>query len=328
MAAYLLDTALTRAFGLDVPVVQAPVGGVAGPELVAAVAECGALGVLPIWFFPVETAIEKIRQTAAKTNRAFAVNLRADMNQHDHLSAAIGEGVSSAHLFWGDPAPYGAALRSSQTRMIVTVSDADTAKAALDAGAHALIAQGYEAGGHVYGTTPLEELAPLVAEQAGDVPVIAAGGIVDAADIRRAMVRGAAGAALGTRFVASEEANAHDGYKQAIIDAGDSATVMSLCFDDGWPDAPHRTLKNSTFLMWDKAERPKPGERPGEGEETLIFPDGRKLARYAVTAPTKESFGDWEAAALYAGTGAGKIRDVLPVREIIEMLRNGLADAQ
>ena len=165
----------TRAFGLEVPIVQGPAGGVTGPALVAAVAEAGALGVLPIWIASPHGAARLVEATRQLTSRPFAVNLRADLVQIEHIVAALDAGIRDFHLFWGDPAPSMPPIRTAGARMIATIGDADAARAALEAGAAALVAQGVEAGGHVKGELPLRELLETVLPMAGDVPVIAAG---------------------------------------------------------------------------------------------------------------------------------------------------------
>ncbi len=304
------DTALTQLFDLRVPIVQAPMGGVAGPRLVAAAADAGALAILPVWFLPPVGARELIDATRRLTHQPLAVNLRADLVQVDHIRTALDAGITTIHLFWGDPGPCMEPIRAAGARMIATVWDADSTRRALDAGACALIAQGVEAGGHVRGTTPLAELLPRVRELAGPVPVAAAGGLTDAGDVARVLEQGAAAAVLGTRLAATVESDAHDAYKQALLEAGDDATVLSTCFDGLWEDAPHRTLRNSTFRAWDAAGRPRSGARPGEGDVVLHDFDGAAYPRYCMMLPTRGASGDLEAAALYAGTGVARIRDL------------------
>ena len=324
MISNLADTAFARAFGMRVPIVQAPMGMAAGPRLVGAAAEAGALGVLPIWFAPIGVAVEMIRATQALTSRPFAVNIRADLEMHDMIAAATDLGVGIVHLFWGDPAASMGAIRKGGARMIATVSDAQTTRRALDAGAEGLIAQGVEAGGHVLGTTPLADLLPLVAEMAGDVPVAAAGGLCDAQAIARTFALGASAAVLGTRFVAAEESEAHPAYWQALIAARAEDTVRTLCFDGGWPDAPHRVLRNSTFRAWELAGSPAPGARPGEGDIVMRDGVGTTYRRYNCSPPHMTMTGDLEAATLYAGMGVGAITDVRPIGVLIDEIMEGL----
>jgi len=298
-------------------------GGVCGPRLVASAVGAGALGILPIWFLPPHAVEPSIRQTRALADGPFAVNLRADLVQRDPIGVALDTGITTFHLFWGDPEPSMRAIRAAGARMIATVWDADSSRRALDAGACALIAQGVEAGGHVMGTTPLATLLPTVVELAGSVPVAAAGGLADAEDIATAMALDAGAAVLGTRLAATEESDAHHGYKQALLAAGSDATVRSTCFDGMWPEAPHRTLRNSTYEMWEAAEFPTAGRRPGECDVILRGGHGRTYPRYSMVAPTQEMAGEWEAAALYAGTGVGKVGDLPPAGRVIA----GIAEA-
>lgn len=122
----------------------------------------------------------------------------------------------------------------------------------------------------VQATKPLYEVLGAVIEEAKTIPVIAAGGIANGAHIRRALQAGASGVLIGTRFVATKEAGVHDDYKVAITRAQADDTVLTVCFSgslsdphDGWPNAPHRVLRNRTFGMWEAAGCPPAGKRPG-----------------------------------------------------------------
>ena len=136
----------------------------------------------------------------------------------------------------------------------------------------------------------------------GVVPLVAAGGIADPASARAALVAGAAAVAMGTRFVASDECDAHPRYKASLLEAEGRDTVLTELFDVGWP-APHRVLRNSTYERWEADGRPPSGRRPGEGEE--VAPG---IPRYAVNMPLAGVEGDVEAMAMYAGQGVGASR--------------------
>jgi NAD(P)H-dependent flavin oxidoreductase YrpB (nitropropane dioxygenase family) len=319
------DTAFMRAFELSVPIIQGPMGGAAGPKLVGAVAEAGGLGVLPIWIAPTNVAVAMIKATLALTNRPLAVNLRADLDSADLITAATDLGVEIVHLFWGDPAASMGVIRQGGARMIATVSDGATTRRALDAGAAGLIAQGVEAGGHVLGSMPLRDLLPLVMDIAGHVPVAAAGGLTDAEDIAQVFDLGASAAVLGTHFVAAQESDVHPAYRNALVAAGAGDTVRTLCFDGGWPNAPHRVLRNSTFRVWEHAGCPAPGSRPGERDIVMHDARGRAYTRYHCATPQATMYGDLEAGCLYAGMGVGKIVDVRPVGVLIGEIMDGLA---
>ena len=319
----LIRNKFTEQFDLRVPLLQGPMGGVSGPRLVAAVAQAGALGILPIWSGSVEASIGKIAQTRALTDKAFAVNIRADLVQPDHISAAIDQGVAIVHLFWGNPKLSSRTI-PKDVKMIATVWDEASAKSALDAGACALIAQGVEAGGHVMGTTSLRDLISIVTSIAGDVPVAAAGGLATAQDVKDVLEQGACAALFGTRFVASIESDAHDFYKSSIVNATEDTTVRTECFDGAWADAPHRVLRNSTFTNWENAGSPASPDRPGEGEMILQTASGQSLPRYYISPPAAGMTGEVEAAAMYAGTGVEKIRDVPGVAAFIEGIEREL----
>jgi nitronate monooxygenase len=160
--------------------------------------------------------------------------------------------------------------------------------------------------------------------------VVASGGVGDGAGLARALSLGAGGVSLGTRFVASDEANAHPEYKRRIVASTASDTVYTHdLYDVWWPDAPHRTLRNRTYDEWEAAGRPRSGSRPGEG--TAI---GRRRGasgepvdwpRYAVGMTTPDFDGDIDYAPLWAGESCSVVNDVKPAGEIV---RDLVRDAQ
>ena len=201
--------------------------------------------------------------------------------------------------------------RAGGARVLVQVASADAARAAADAGADALIVQGVEAGGHVQSVVGL---LPLLAEvrRAVSLPLLAAGGIADPASARAALAAGATAVVMGTRFVASDECDAHPRYKARLLEAEGRDALLTGLFDVGWP-APHRVLRNSTYDRWLAAGRPPTGERPGEGEEIA-----QGIPRYAANLPVSSIEGDVEAMAMYAGQGVGIIDAVEPAGAIVE----------
>ncbi len=127
---------------------------------------------------------------------------------------------------------------------------------------------------------------------------------------------------LGACFVATHESRAHDLYKRRLVEAGARDTALTVCFDGGWPHAAHRVLRNSTLDEWEAAGCPPPGRRPGEGDRTATKPGGRDFLRYEDTLPRATMVGNPQAMCLYAGTSCEDIRDVPPVRELMERLWN------
>lgn len=314
-----METALTKLLGIDWPIMQAPIGGAAGPELAASVSNAGALGSVTVWPAPVAQAAAAVGATLKLTNRPFSVNIRADLNQFAHVAAAVDSGARLIHLFWGNPTQYASTIHRAGAKFLCTVADADETKEALDAGADVLIAQGWEAGGHVRGTISTLALVPTVVELAGSVPVIATGGVIDGYGLAAMLMLGASGVMMGTRFVASEESRAHPDYKRAITTARQSdAVYLNDLFDVGWPDAPHRVLRNSTVRTWEAAGRPPSGARPNEKEAVAARPDGTSIPRYSPPNPVAGMTGNIEALAHYAGQGVGRIKEILPAATIVE----------
>jgi nitronate monooxygenase len=198
-----------------------------------------------------------------------------------------------------------------------TVSGPADAARAADLGVDFVVAQGREAGGHLVGEAPLMALLPAVVDAAAGVPVVAAVGLADGRGLAAALVLGACGVWMGTRFVTSAESGNHSGYKQKIVEAGFADLAETTLFDGGWPESPHRVLRNSTFACWKEAGCPAPGSRPGEGEQIDTFPEGTPMLRYNMSTPWQSMDGDWEAGPHYAGTSAALVRAIEPVADIL-----------
>jgi nitronate monooxygenase len=202
----------------------------------------------------------------------------------------------------------------------LTVGSAEEARRAAAAGVDAVVAQGWEAGGHVWGRVATLPLVPAVKSAVAPLPVVAAGGVSDGRGLAGVLALGADAAWLGTRFVASEEAPFTREYKQRVVAAKETEAVYTTLFDVGWPDAPHRVLPNSTVEAWEAAGRPEPGARPGEGQIIATAPDGEEIPRYGISEPIVGMTGKLEALALYAGQSAGVIQAVEPARKIVQQL--------
>lgn len=314
-----MNAAASR-LGVDLPIVQAPIGSATTAVLAAAVSNAGGLGMLAgSWRTPAELR-ELIGQTRTLTPRPFGVNLVLPFDPAPRLHAALEAGARIISLFWGDPAPWIPLVHEAGGLVIHSVGDADEAARAAAAGVDLLVAQGVEAGGHVRGTTPLAELIGTVKRAARDVPVLAAGGIGDVAACHRALGLGVEGVWVGTRFLASAESGAHAIYKSHIVGANAADTMLGTIFDIGWPEAPHRMLRNSTVRAWEAAGRPSTGTRPGEGEVIAHYSDGTPVARYEDMIPVEGMTGNLEALALYAGCSVDAITEVLPAARIVERL--------
>jgi nitronate monooxygenase len=312
-----LATPLCRRLGIAHPIVQAPMGGSVGPALAAAVAQAGGLGMLALSWSDLASARDQIRETRRRTSRPFGVNLVLDSPQDDRLAIVLDEGVRIVSLFWGDPGPYIARVHERGGIVLHTVGSADEARRSVSLGVDAIVAQGWEAGGHVWGEVATFALVPAVADAVAPVPVIAAGGIADGRGLAAVLALGAQAAWIGTRFLCAEESEAHPRYRELILAAAESSTVHTKLFDVGWPDAAHRVIRNATHDAWEAAGRPASGARPGEGETVARAADGEAIPRYSADAPKAGMTGDLDAMCLYAGQGVGLVRDIRPAAAIV-----------
>lgn len=320
-----MRTALCDRLGIDLPIIQAAMGGVSCPALAAAVSNAGGLGTLALSWSGEAAMRRQIRETRARTDRPFGVNLVLDWPEEERLAVCLEERVPVISFFWGDPAPFVARAHDAGAAVLHTVSSAAEARRAVEAGVDVVVAQGWEAGGHVAGDVATLPLVPSVVDAVAPVPVVAAGGIADGRGLAAVLALGAAGAWIGTRFLASEEAAIHPRYRALILEAAATDTVHTGLFDVKWPNAPHRVLRNKTFRAWEAAGRPPSGQRPGEGEVIANSPTRGPIQRYQSCTPAADAEGDIEALSLWAGQGVDLVSEVRPaaqiVREIAEEAR-------
>ena len=314
-----MRTALTELLGIEAPIVLAPMGGAGTPELAAAVSNAGGLGTLPLsWSAPDEIR-SHVAEMAALTDRPYAVNLGLEWDQRERLRVALEAGVRVVSFFWGDPAELILAAHAAGAKTMVTVGSAEEAARAVAAGADVVVAQGWEAGGHVWGTVSTIALVPRVVDAAGPVPVVAAGGIADGRGLAAVLALGATGAWIGTRFLAATEAQVHDDYQARLLEAAETDTFYGTLFDGGWEDAPHRALRNSTVEAWEAAGRPPPGSRPGETDElAVVRPDGSPVKRYVSGTPSAGMRGDTEPLSNWAGQSVGLVTHVQSAGAIVD----------
>jgi len=332
-----IRTPLCDLLGIEYPILSVGFADGARAELVSAVSNAGAFGVLGASGDEPDFIRAEAERARALTDRPFGFNLviaaqddwAKEKGYQEGFAAYVLAMIAAASgsatavvFFWGDPAPYVKPAHDAGVKVLIQVGSAEEAEAAAEAGVDAVIAQGIEAGGHVRGTTSVWELLPATVARVAPLPVLASGGIGDGAGLARALRLGAAGVSLGTRFVASDEANVHIDYKRRIVAATAADTVYTPdLYDVWWTGAPHRTLRNKTYEEWEAAGRPPSGQRPGEGE-----PIGRyhlssggvvEWPRYAVGMANSDFEGDVEYAPLWAGESCSVVNEIKPAAEIV-----------
>jgi NAD(P)H-dependent flavin oxidoreductase YrpB (nitropropane dioxygenase family) len=306
---------------LDAPVVQAGMGGIARHELAAAVSEAGGLGTIAGVRAPIAAEIAAARRL---TGRPIAVNLLLPFVRPGDIEAAAA--ADAIVTFWGAP------RRLAGNTWIHQCGSVEEAKAAAAAGADAVIAQGVEAGGHVRGSTPMLELLERVRATV-KIPVLAAGGIIDATGVSAVLDAGAVVAVAGTRFLLSDESHAHQDYKQRCLDA--SETILTELFGLGWPDAPHRVIANGATRRWLRGDPRSPRWIRAANRLTAPLasriPTGVQDRAIKAQRPSQPFLGPQpptddgqanllDSGPLYAGMNVARVTDIRPAAQLVKAL--------
>lgn len=290
-----------KLFGVKYPIIQAGMIWCSGWKLASAVSNAGGLGLIGAGSMYPEVLEEHILKCREATKKPFGVNVPLLYPETDKLIEIIlRHKVPIIFTSAGNPAKYTGLLKSEGRTVVHVIANQKFAQKAEQAGTDAVVAEGFEAGGH----NGLEEnttftLIPLI-RQAVNIPVIAAGGIATGRQMLAAFALGAAGVQIGSRFVASAESSAHEAFKQAVIDAGDGATALSMK-----KLMPVRLLKNAFY------EKINTAEMAGADRETLKEILGRARAKKGMFE------GDLEEGELEIGQAAALINAIKPAAEII-----------
>ena len=289
------------------------------PRLAAAVSNAGALGMVTLtWSADVGASVHEV---AALTARPFGGNFILTEDHHHHLDQALEAGLRIASFMWGDPSGYVEPVHDAGGIVMHTVGSAEEARRAVASGVDVIVAQGWEAGGHVWGTVATLPLVPAVVDAVAPVPVIAAGGISDGRGVAAVLALGAQAAWLGTRFLLAEEMPIHEDYRRRLIAAAETdPQLYPNLYEVGWPDSPHRALRNSTANAWEAAGRPPLAQRPGQGDVIAHFASGEAIVRYEPAPPMAGTTGEIEALSMWAGQGVALARQPQSAADIVTEL--------
>ena len=299
-----MKTRITELFGIEHPIIQAGMIWCSGWELASAVSNAGGLGLLGSGSMYPDVLREEIRKTKAATDKPFGVNLPLLYPQiADHISIIIEEGVKIVFSSAGNPKTYTPVFKEHGIQVVHVVSSAKFALKAQEAGCDAVVAEGFEAGGHNgrEETTTLC-LIPGVVDAVG-IPVIAAGGIFDGRTMAAAMALGASGVQVGSRFVASNEASAHQAFKETVIQTPEGGTQLTLK-----ELTPVRLIKNPFFASVEASYLR--GATVEELKELL----GRGRAKKGMFE------GDLTEGELEIGQAAANLREILPAAQIVDSM--------
>ncbi len=290
-----MRTPLCDLFGIEHPVLLAPMAGVSGGVLAAAVSNAGGLGLIGGGYGDADWLMREFNAAGeARIGVGFITWSLA--RQPRLLDLALARNPVALMLSFGDFKPFLHQIRAAQTKLIVQVQTLEQAREAVDAGVDAIVAQGTEAGGHG-GTRATLPFVPAVVDIAQGIPVIAAGGIADGRGLAAALALGGSGALCGTTFFASDESLASEGAKQAALSGSGDDTERSSVFDMArgldWPsDWNLRTLRNTFTRQWS-------GDIVGLREN---------LAQEQTRFNTASAAGDLDVAAVIVGEAADLIR--------------------
>lgn len=300
----MTENKICRLFGIKYPIIQGGMVWCSGWKLASAVSNCGGLGLLGAGSMHPETLKEHIHKMKGATNQPWGVNVPLLYPEMDVLMQIIvKEGVKIVFTSAGSPAKYTGFLKSKGITVVHVVSNSRFAKKCEEAGVDAIVAEGFEAGGHNgREETTTMTLIPLI-RRATNLPVIAAGGIGSGAQMLAAMALGADGVQIGSLFALSEESSAHASFKELSINSAEGDTMLSLK-----KLAPVRLLRNPFF------EKVKEAESRGAGEEELKTLLGKGRAKKGIFE------GDLTEGELEIGQVAAMIRKIEPVKTIFEQL--------
>jgi nitronate monooxygenase len=228
--------------GMTVPIILGPMAGSVGPELVAAIGNAGGLGLFPLWHLEPSETKANVAATRALTSKPFGLNFNNNYAMDSHLAAAIDEGITIASFFWGLDAARIRRAKDAGMTVFQTIGTAAEAREAVDCGADIVVAQGWEAGGHVWSTVATLALVPAVVDAVGPTPVVAAGGIADGRGLAAALALGAEAGWIGTRFLLAAESKIDAARRARIAAANESSTLMGKDPQPRWRDSAIRWI--------------------------------------------------------------------------------------
>jgi enoyl-[acyl-carrier protein] reductase II len=295
----MIRTPLCDLLGIEHPIIQGGMAWAATAELAAAVSNAGGLGIVGAGNLPAEAVRQELHRARDRTDRPFGANVPLFApGVEERLQVFIDEGVAVVTVGGGNVGPYLGSLQRAGILVIPVVASVALARRLVRQGVDALIAEGMESGGHI-GDVATLPLVPQVVD-AVDIPVIAAGGLADGRGLAAALALGAAGIQMGTRFICTTECQAHENYKQKIVQAHDRATMVTgSSFGH-----PVRSIRGPFIRRFEELERNGCSE-----EDFLEY--GAGTLRAAIVD------GDMQQGSVMAGQSAGLVDDVVPVAELI-----------
>jgi nitronate monooxygenase len=309
-----LRTAFTRLLSVEHPMALAPMSGCAGGALAAAVCNAGGLGLIGGGGEKLDWCQRQVQLTLRQTDRPWGIGFLAWALERATLEQVLSAGPAAVMLSFGDPRPFAEEVRQAGARLIVQVTDLDEARQAIDVGADVVVAQGSEAGGHG-GRRATMPFVPAVVDLAAPTPVLAAGGIADGRGLAAALVLGAAGALIGTRFQVTHEALAEPAAIEAILkrsgDDTERSRVLDIARGSPWPQKyTGRTLRTAFLEQW-------------RGREEELARDESAIRAYKDAA----SGGDVSVVPVWAGEAIDLITDLASAADLVTQIAREAEEA-
>jgi enoyl-[acyl-carrier protein] reductase II len=302
-----IKTRVTERLGIDAPILQAGMARYTDARLVSAVSNAGGIGILGTVNRELDEIKDEVSKIRELTSRPFGVNIV--LAEFDELvwGAVVGAGPALVSTSWGDPREIVKEAHEAGSLVVHQITTVDTAKEAVAAGVDFIIAQGSDGGGHV-GWVSGMVLVPQVVDVANGIPVIAAGSIIDGRGLAAALMLGAEGVLVGTRFLATPEAPIPAYWKNTIVEARSESIVQNDVSDTvwgvQWNGATTRTFENRLIRDWkNRLEQLK---------------DRSDIV--AAEIDTARENQDPDYLPLYMGQGAGGIKAILPVAEVVRSM--------
>ena len=320
----MLQTRLTQRYGVEVPIVQAGMAFVAGPRLAIAVCRAGGIGSLGVGLMPPAAFVPAIASIRAAVGGAFNANLLTPFVNDEIVGAVCEAAPPIVSFHWGHPQRrWIDRLAAAGCSVWEQVGSVDAARRAVGDGVELVIAQGSEAGGHNYGSLPTFVLVPEVVDAAGGALVLAAGGVSDGRGLAAALALGADGVAVGTRMVATAEADAMSQYKDALVSAAGTDTVRTSVFGPQWPDFnPMRVLRTPLVDEYHDRVADVPKETGGLPVVARLPFCGQTLEmhRFDAFVPAEGTTGNPQDMPLLAGEGVGLVRSIEPAADVVQAM--------
>jgi enoyl-[acyl-carrier protein] reductase II len=308
----MLRTAVCENLGIEVPIMQAAIWPATSPELVAAVCEAGGLGSIGSVFESAESVEGQMARVRELTDRPFAINHVVPLLDEEAFEATLEAKPAVVSLALGDPGALVDRAHATGAKVIHQVHTVEQARRVAGLGVDAIIAQGSEAGGQgmALGVGAMA-LIPQVVDAVDPIPVLAAGGVADGRGLAAALVLGAQGANVGTRFLASEEASADESWKRAILEAESENVVRFEVFKESLPSRSDRAYETVPRVMrtafveeWEG--RPEEARREAERLRAELMSAIRQRRPHELLP--------------FTGQTAGIVHDILPAAEIVRAM--------